>query len=124
MWTPLKGRTFRCAIVNPLFLSFRGASGPEESAVSLQRDDFFSSLDSRSWIVGGAFFDGSILFIMRRSVTERVGIHLAGNVRRRVPANGNHLGHDGNRDLFGRDRSDLETHGCVYVSEFVGRNPF
>ena len=104
-----------------IFVIPRGFS-PEESAVSLQRDDFFSSLDSRSWVVGGPFFDGSILLIMRCRVTERVGIHLAGNVRRRVPPDGNHFGHDGNRDLFRRDGSDLETHRCVYIPEFFRRN--
>ena len=62
--------------------------------------------------MGGTLFDGSILLIMGRSVTERVGIHLAGNVRRRVPSDGNHLGHDGNRDLFRRDRSDLASKNC------------
>ena len=72
----------------------------------------------------GAFFDGGILLFMPGSVTERVGIHLAGNFGQRAPADGNHLGHDGNRDFFGRDRSDLETHGGVHISEFLRRNPF
>src|ERR1035441_490538 len=73
---------------------------------------------------GGALFDGGILLIMRRSVTERVAIHLAGNFRQCAPADGNHLGHDGNRDLFGRDRSDLKTHRGVHILELVGGNPF